>query len=105
MHALHNSFLTMEPPNVKAEENTFYCDPEKRLPDGGVSPILPFCVVLTADSGNKVQQGYAGNDERGPELSKLASYVMQMCMFRGGLELGLYKAKSSYTLTDRSCII
>jgi hypothetical protein len=102
-HALHYAFLNKMPPNYDEQKFTFECAPEDCLPQGGFSPVTPFCVHLhhtRTDSRLMETLKTQMRNESDPERVKVATFLVHLCGPDSSMKLGLKKDHSSYALSD-----
>jgi hypothetical protein len=102
LYALHYMFLNVEPPKYKKSEKTFYCVPELSLPEGGFSPMLPFCVLISkagepTGTRNQLDDMMAG--KHGPAATKVATFLEKLA--DSNLEMGLHLDRKTYSLNNK----
>jgi hypothetical protein len=79
LHALHYAYLQLVPHEFDESCGSFLCKPSEVLPEGGLSPMLPFCLCLSeADSPNKLQEALedAANGDGRKEKIKIANLAV-----------------------------
>jgi hypothetical protein len=105
LHALHYNFVKVMPPSYDAATGKFACSPSEELPEGGFSPLLPFCIALYP-SGNSIslQQRLEAmaQDMGNPDNMKLAGLLLTLCGQDPGMGLGMSLEDETYGLNYRS---